>query len=89
MTALLQLAQWCQSRRGESLGQSPGGPPCPTLDAPQSPPRPQPRRLPRPLTRAWSGLPPPRRQEVLRVLSQIIAKGLPAAVRKEAKHEHT
>ncbi len=36
--ALLQLAQWCQSRRSESLGQSFGGPPCPTITAPQSPP---------------------------------------------------
>src|SRR5208282_60630 len=36
--ALLQLAHWCQSRRGESPGQSQGGPPCPTLTAPQSPP---------------------------------------------------
>ena len=52
------------------------------------PPRPQPARLPGPLTRAWSGLPPPRRQEVLLVLSQIIAKSLSAAVRKEASHEH-
>jgi hypothetical protein len=53
------------------------------------PPRPQPARLPRPLIRAWSGLSPPRRQEVLQVLSQIIAKSLPTAVRKEASHEHT
>ena len=52
------------------------------------PPAPQPARLPGPLTRAWSGLPPPRRQEVLLVLSQIIAKSLPTAVRKEAGHEH-
>ncbi len=52
------------------------------------PPAPQPARLPGPLTQAWSGLPAPRRQEVLLVLSQIIAKGLPAAVRKEAGHEH-
>ena len=36
--ALLELAQWCQSRRSESLGQSFGGPPCPTITAPQSPP---------------------------------------------------
>ena len=53
------------------------------------PPRPQPARLPRPLIRAWSGLSPPRRQEVLQVLSQIIAKSLPTAVPKEASHEHT
>ncbi len=52
------------------------------------PPRLKPARLPGPLIQAWSGLPAPRRQEVLLVLSQIIAKGLPAAVRKEAGREH-
>src|SRR5947199_1471367 len=40
VTALLQLAQWCQSRWGESPDQSLGGSPCPTLNAPQSPPAP-------------------------------------------------
>ena len=35
--ALLQLAQWCQSRCGESSGQS-GGPPCPNNPVSQSPP---------------------------------------------------
>ena len=58
------------------------------LTDPQSPPRPQLARLPRPLTRAWSDLPAPKRQEVLLVLSQMIAKSLPTAVRKEASHEH-
>ena len=52
------------------------------------PPRPPRARRPGPLTRAWSGLPAPRRQEVLQVLSQIIAKSLPTAVRKEAGCEH-
>ena len=88
VTALLQLARWCQSRFGESLGQTLGGPPCPTPDAPPSPPRPRPTRPREPLTRAWSGLPSSRRREVLLVLSQIIAKGLPSAARKEARHEH-
>ena len=35
------------------------------------------------------GSPPAQAQEVLLVLSQILAKGLPAAVQKEAKHEHS
>ena len=52
------------------------------------PPALKPARLPGPLIHAWSGLPAPRRQEVLLVLSQIIAKGLPAAVRKETGREH-
>ena len=56
--------------------------------SPVPPPRLQPTTRRGPLTRAWSGLPPPRRQEVLLVLSQIIAQSLPAAARKEAKHEH-
>jgi hypothetical protein len=35
------------------------------------------------------GLPAPRRQEILMVLSQIIAKSLqPVAARKEAGYEH-
>src|SRR5271157_5280702 len=46
-TALLQLAQWCQSRRSESLGQSLGGPPCPTPTTPQSPPAPEAREASR------------------------------------------
>src|SRR5438552_18042502 len=79
---LVQLAQWRQARRGELLG----GQPCPTRTAPQSPPRPQ--TPPGPLSQPWSGLPAPRRQEVLVVLSQIIAKNLPPVVRKEAGHEH-
>jgi hypothetical protein len=33
-------------------------------------------------------LPAPRRQEALLVLSQIIAKALPTAMRKEAGREH-
>ena len=50
------------------------------------PPRARDRRAREPLTEP--GRPPPsRRQEVLLVLSQIIAKRLPAAVRKEAGHE--
>jgi hypothetical protein len=40
------------------------------------------------MTQAWSGLPAPRRQEVLLVFSRIIAKALPTAVRKEAGREH-
>jgi len=52
------------------------------------PPRSQPARFLRRLSRAWSCLPQPRRQEALLVLSQIIAKSLPAVVRKEANHEH-
>jgi hypothetical protein len=40
------------------------------------------------LTPLWSDLPAPRRQEVLLVLSQLIAKSLPPAARKEASHEH-
>ena len=54
------------------------------------PPRPLRPRRPGPLTRAWSGLPPPRRRELLLVLSQIIARSLPTAVKavKEACHEH-
>jgi hypothetical protein len=48
-----------------------------------------PARLSRPLTQAWSGLTAPRRQEVLLVLSQIMAKALPTAVRKEANREHS
>jgi hypothetical protein len=51
------------------------------------PPRLQPARPRGRLIRAWSELPSPRRQEVLLVLSQIIAKGLSAAVRKGAGHE--
>src|SRR3989442_14792497 len=34
--ALQQLTQWCQARGNESLG----GPPCPTITAPPSPPAP-------------------------------------------------
>jgi hypothetical protein len=60
----------------------------PLLPIRSPPPRPQPARLPGPLTRAWSDLPTPRRQEVLMVLSQIIAKALPTSVRKEAGREH-
>src|SRR3954471_24690526 len=64
--ALLQLAQWCQSRRDESLGQSLGGPPCPTLAAPQPPPAPETReaapatdpRLVGPARTEASGSPP-------------------------------
>ena len=53
------------------------------------PPRSQPARLLRRLSPAWSCLPQARRQEVLLVLSQIIAaQSLPAAVRKDANHEH-
>lgn len=52
------------------------------------PPRPKPKRLPRPLTQAWSDLPAPRRQEILMMLSQIIAKSLSRAVQKGASHEH-
>src|SRR5215472_1330922 len=37
--ALLQLAQWCRSRRDELLGQSLGGL-CPIITDPQSPPAP-------------------------------------------------
>jgi hypothetical protein len=55
---------------------------------PVPPPRPQPTTPPRALTRLWSGLPPSRRREVLRVLSQVIAHRLPPAARKEAGHEH-
>ena len=73
--------------RRELLGQSEGGPPCPTITDAQSPPRPQPVRLPRRLTQAWSCLPARRRQEVLLVLGQIIAKGLSPVVRKEAGRE--
>ena len=51
------------------------------------PPRPRQTRLLRSLTKIWSTLPVPRRQEALLVLSQIIAKKLPAAVRKEAGHD--
>src|SRR4051794_30835562 len=43
VAALLQLAQWCQARRGESLG----GSPCPALTAPQSPPAPEDRETSR------------------------------------------
>ena len=52
------------------------------------PPRSQPVRLLRRLSPVWSCLPQPRRQELLLVLSQIIAKSLSAALRKEANHEH-
>ena len=52
------------------------------------PPRSQPARLLRRLSPVWSCLPQPRRQELLLVLSQIIAKSLSAALRKEANHEH-
>src|SRR5215831_17275359 len=38
--ALLRLAQWCQSRRDGLLGQSSGGPSCPTPTVAQSPPAP-------------------------------------------------
>src|SRR3954465_2137349 len=38
--ALLRLAQWCQSRRDGLLGQSLGGPSCPTPTVPQPPPAP-------------------------------------------------
>jgi hypothetical protein len=51
------------------------------------PPRLQPARSRGLLIRAWFGLPSPRRQEVLLVLSRIIAKGLSAAVREGAGHE--
>src|SRR4051812_28123946 len=59
----------------------------PRLPSHSPPPRPQSARLLGPLTRAWSNLPAPRRREVLLVLSQIIAKSLPTAV-KEAGREH-
>ena len=52
------------------------------------PPRSQPARLLRRLSPVWSCLPQPRRQELLLVLSQIIAKSLSAVLRKEANHEH-
>jgi hypothetical protein len=52
---------------------------------PPRPPSATPQDL---LTRLWSGLPPPQRREVLLVLSQVIARNLPAATRKEARHEH-
>ena len=52
------------------------------------PPRSQPARLLRRLSPVWSCLPQARRQELLLVLSQIIAKSLSAALRKEANHEH-
>jgi hypothetical protein len=55
---------------------------------PSPPPRRKPATPPGLLTRPWSGLPAPRRQEVLMVLSQIVAKSLPPAVRKEVSHEH-
>ena len=58
VTALLQLARWCQSRFGESLGQSTGGPPCPTPDAPPSPPRPRPTTTPRAADPSLVGPPP-------------------------------
>ena len=41
------------------------------------------------MTPLWSGLPLPRRQEVLMVLSLVIAQSLPSATRKEAGHEHS
>src|SRR5262249_20412060 len=53
------------------------------------PPRPQPTRQARTLTRAWSDLPAPRRQQVLLVLSQILAKTLPSRALKEGSHEHS
>ena len=52
------------------------------------PPRLQPTRHAKSSTRAWSDLPALRRQEVLLVLSQIIAKTLPSLVLKEGRHEH-
>ena len=52
------------------------------------PPRPQTATPPGTLTRLWSDLPTPKRREVLLVLSQVIARSLPAATRKEAGHEH-
>jgi hypothetical protein len=39
------------------------------------------------MTRAWSGLPVAKRQELLLVFSQIIAQSLPPTARKEAGHE--
>ena len=53
------------------------------------PPAQMPARRFQPLTQAWSGLPAPRRRELSLVLSQIIVKGLPAAMRKEAGREHS
>jgi len=55
---------------------------------PSPPPRPQTATPPEPLIRLWSGLPTPKRQEVLLVLSQVIARNLPAGTRKEAGHDH-
>ena len=55
---------------------------------PSPPPRPQPSTPAHLLSRLWSKLPPQRRQEVLLLLSQLIAKSLPPATRKEARHEH-
>ena len=57
--------------------------PCVTVP----PPRIRPAKLRGRLIRAWSGLPAPRRQEVLLVLSQMISNGLSYAVRKGASHE--
>lgn len=52
------------------------------------PPRPQATTPRLPLSRLWSSLPAAKRQEVLMVLSQVVAKSLPPAQRQEAGHEH-
>ena len=52
------------------------------------PPHPKPTTTPSPLNRLWSHLPASRLQEILMVLSQVIAHSLPAAARKEASQEH-
>jgi hypothetical protein len=39
------------------------------------------------LTRLWSSLPVQTQQQILRVLSQLVAKNLPPATGKEAGHE--
>ena len=52
------------------------------------PPRPRPVRRSQPLIQAWLSLPTPRRQEVVLVLSQVIARWLPTAPQKEAGREH-
>jgi len=60
-----------------------------TRRSPVPPPRPKTATPPELRTRLWSGLSPPRRQEVLMVLSQVIAHSLPPSTRKEASHEHS
>src|SRR5262249_46566419 len=82
--ALLQLAQWCQSRRENCSANRLEGHHVQSAPIRSPPPRPQPTRHARTLTRAWSDLPALRRQQVLLVLSQILAKTLPSPVLKGA-----